>query len=513
MMTKLPESWSWTTLEDVVDIRDDLRKPVNSSERAFRSGPYPYYGATGQVGWIDDYMLDGEYVLLGEDGAPFFDSTKPKAYIISGKCWVNNHAHVLIGHGDMLRNRFLLHWLNVVDYHGFANGTTRLKLTQSSMRGMPVPMAPFSEQDRITQEIETQFSRLDAGVAALKKVQAGLKRYRTSVLHAACEGRLVPTEAEHARAEGRDFEPADELLKRILVERRAKWEADQLAKMQSQGKPPKDDKWKSKYQEPTPPDTSDLPDLPDGWCWASVEQLGAHEPNSITDGPFGSNLKTSHYTSAGPRVIRLQNIGDGVFVDERAHISDKHYETLAKHSIYAGDLVIAAFGARPPRSCIIPPSVGPAIVKADCIRFRPSRDVAVVGYINCTLNSESTRERTVAKVHGVGRPRLNLGEIKAIPLPMPPLVEQERIVAEVERRLSVIDELETTVTADLKRAERLRQAILKRAFEGKLVPQDPNDEPASALLTRIKAEREKGTMGRMRRNRTDETDQTDGREL
>ena len=132
-------------------------------------------------------------------------------------------------------------------------------------------MLPSTEQHRIVAEIEKQFTRLDTAVAALKRTQANLKRYRASVLKAACEGRLVPTEAELARKEGRDYEPADRLLACILNERRAKWEADQLAKMQAQGKVPKDDTWKEKYQEPTGPDTTDLPKLPEGWVWASLD--------------------------------------------------------------------------------------------------------------------------------------------------------------------------------------------------------------------------------------------------
>lgn len=233
----------------------------------------------------------------------------------------------------------------------------------------------------------------------------------------------------------------------------------------------------------------ELPQVPQAWTWASLADLKAHEPNAMTDGPFGSNLKTSHYTSAGPRVIRLQNVGDGSFIDTHAHISRQHFESLRKHEVQAGDLVIAALGGRPPRACVVPPSVGPAIVKADCIRFRPNLQAALPRFVNCALNAEPTRARTVAIVHGIGRPRLNLAEIKSIVLPLPPLAEQHRIVVEVERRLSVIDELDAVVDANLKRTERLRQAILKRAFEGKLVPQDPNDEPASVLLERIRAER------------------------
>ena len=141
-----------------------------------------------------------------------------------------------------------------------------------------IPLAPLPEQRRIVAEIEKQFSRLDASVTALKRAQVNLKRYRSSVLKAACEGKLVPTEAQLAREEDRDYEPADRLLDRILVERRVQWAS----------KP----KRRGKYKEPAAPDTSALPELPEGWIWAPVEQLASLEPNSNhRRSPFGSNLE------------------------------------------------------------------------------------------------------------------------------------------------------------------------------------------------------------------------------
>ena len=163
-----------------------------------------------------------------------------------------------------------------------------------------------------------------------------------------------------------------------------------------------------------------LPELPVGWVWATVNQLAAHEPNSITDGPFGSKLKTAHYTDTGPRVIRLQNIGDGIFNNEEAHISQEHFETLQRHQIFAEDVVIAALGVTLPRACIIPEYVGPAIVKADCIRFRPHPELADARYMNAALNSDILKRIAAKIVHGIGRPRLNQQEIKSLPIPLPP---------------------------------------------------------------------------------------------
>ena len=169
-----------------------------------------------------------------------------------------------------------------------------------------IPIAPLPEQRRIVEEIETQFTRLDDAVAALQRVKANLKRYRASVLKAACEGRLVPTEAELARAEGRDYEPADVLLQRILAERRAKWEADELAKMVAKGKPPKDDRWKAKYKEPQPPDTSDLPETARRVVLGdSVDQL---TPSLVTlpkVPPGGRTVHSTPYVSIRRYVGRL----------------------------------------------------------------------------------------------------------------------------------------------------------------------------------------------------------------
>lgn len=195
----MSNNWNVVPFTEAVDICDTFRKPINSSERASRikgkeqSELYPYYGATGQVGFIDDYITDGEYVLLGEDGAPFLDAFSNKAYIISGKTWVNNHAHVL---RSKTNNKFLCYYLNSFNYKGYVSGTTRLKLTQAEMKRIPVPVPPLSEQERIVARIEELFSQLDAGVETLKKTKAQLAVYRQAVLKEAVEGRLTASGPE-----------------------------------------------------------------------------------------------------------------------------------------------------------------------------------------------------------------------------------------------------------------------------------------------------------------------------
>jgi len=480
----LPIGWTTASLEAVTEIRDDLRKPINAYERTKRSGPYPYYGATGQVGWIDDFLMDGEYVLLGEDGAPFLDPAKPKAYIVNGKSWVNNHAHVLQGKHGILNSRYLMYLLNATDYRSFVNGTTRLKLTQGAMRTIPVPLPPVHEQEGIVAEIEKQFSRLDVAVTALKRVQTNLKRYRAAVLRAACEGRLVQTEAELARKEGRDYEPADVLLQRILSERRARWEPEQLAKLQAQGRLPLNDTWKAKYQEPEIPDTTNLLKLPEGWSWTSLGQV-AEVQGGIQKQPSRAPKENIY------PFLRVANVLRGRLDLSEVHGIELFNGELAKLRLYPDDLLIVEGNGSPSeigRMAIWHGAILDCVHQNHIIRARPLRVRSK--YVETYWNSpEGSRNVLNQASSTTGLHTLSVSKVNRLPIPLPPLAEQKRIVAEVERRLSILDKVAASVAADLKRAERLRQAILQRAFAGKLVPQDPADEPASVLLERIRAER------------------------
>jgi type I restriction enzyme S subunit len=364
----------------------------------------------------------------------------------------------------------------------------QLRVPKHWLQEQYIPVAPSGEQRRIVAKIEELFSDLDAGVAALERVKAKLKRYRAAVLKAAVEGKLT----EAWRKKNRPKETGQQLLDRILQERRCRWEEEQLAAYEQAGKKLPVG-WKAKYKEPAGPDESSLPELPEGWCWASVAQCASREDYAITDGPFGSNLKTEHYTDDGPRVIRLQNIGDGNFVEEDAHISFHHFTALQRHAVKHADVVIAMLGEMLPRACLVPLHIPPAIVKADCVKVTANRSLALPSFLVVALNSHPTRIRASAQIAGVGRPRLNLEKLRPLAIPLPPLSEQQQIIAEVDQRLSILQAADLQINANLKRSARLRQSILKRAFEGKLVSQDPNDEPASVLLERIKATRENGS--------------------
>ena len=158
----LPNGWAELPLYAICEILDSRRKPINSKDREKRVEIakilYPYYGATGQVGLIDNYVLDGDYLLLGEDGAPFLNRYEKKAYFVSGKIWVNNHAHIL---KPRINLSYMMYYLNAIQYRPYVTGTTRLKLTQEVMRNIPVLVPPLAEQERIISKIEELFRVID----------------------------------------------------------------------------------------------------------------------------------------------------------------------------------------------------------------------------------------------------------------------------------------------------------------------------------------------------------------
>ncbi|MGH3870035.1 MAG: restriction endonuclease subunit S [Pseudonocardiaceae bacterium] len=209
--------------------------------------------------------------------------------------------------------------------------------------------------------------------------------------------------------------------------------------------------------------------LPPGWQVATLDELQASEPRAITDGPFGSNLTSAHYASDGARVVRLQNIGDGVFNDARAYISMQHFEGLRNHEVKAGDLLIASLGEELPRACIAPASLSPAIVKADCIRVRLG-DHVDPRWVMYAMQSPVVRGWAKKHLHGVGRPRLGLKVIRQIPVVFPSLREQRRIVGILEDHLARLDSGKKIICDARKQIQALRVAALGEVRNETLAP-------------------------------------------
>jgi type I restriction enzyme S subunit len=386
---------------------------------------------------------------------------------------------------DWIESKFLQYLLNSSGFVSFAthlNAGDRPRVDFDQIGEYQIPLVPVHEQKRIVAEIEKQFTRLDAAVAALKRVQANLKRYRAAVLKAACEGRLVPTEAELARREGRSYEPASVLLQRILAERRARWEAAQLGRFKALGKVPNDDKWKSKYEESIPPDSA-LSKLPEGWLWATLSQVS-------WNASYGTSEKCD-YGWPGPAVLRIPNVASGkIDLTDIKHAHESH-EFDESDTITIGDmLIVRTNGSRDliGRSAVVQESFrSPHLFASYLIRYRLTGELSLLAWMRTIWDSPWNRAQIESlAATTAGQYNVSVGKLNGLPMQLPPADEMQRIAAEIDRRISTIDELEAQAGANLARAERLRQSILRQAFEGKLVPQDRNDEPATALLERIR---------------------------
>lgn len=317
-------------------------------------------------------------------------------------------------------------------------------LRRGDLESLTLPFPPLDQQRGIVAEIEKQLSRLDESVANLRRVNSNIKRYKDAVLTAAVDGRLVPIEAELARCVGRGFESGEQLLGRVLVERRASW--DEKAATAGRNR---------KYVEPRPPDLSNLPPLPKGWAWATLGQLAW----SVRDGPHYS----PKYVDQGiPFITGGQVRPEGIDFSTARFISPGlHGELSRRCKPELGDMLYTKGG-----------TTGIARVNTDGREFNVWVHVAVLKlvpsihrfYLQHALNSPHCFRQAQQYTHGVGNQDLGLTRMVWITVPLPPLAEQERIVSEIDRCLSITVEIERELRTELQRAERLRSSLLSRVF-------------------------------------------------
>ena len=384
----LPKGWIKTELEICIEILDRKRIPINSNERKQRQGTIPYYGATGQVGYIDDYLFDEELVLLGEDGAPFLDHFKTKAYVIKGKSWVNNHAHVLKGVKEILLNEFLCHFLNQFQYHSYVTGTTRLKLNQSRMKNIPITLPPLPEQKRIVTKIESIFAQIDAIRENLERLASqvtsasgSLVQLKSSVLKQAFEGRILPQDPND--------EPAEILLKRIHK-----------------------DSVKELFFEKD--------DLPKGWIRTDLE--------NISTVILGQSPPSSTYNKEGSGLPFFQGKADfGEFYPTTRVWCDSPKKTAEKNDILIS--VRAPVGSTniSPETCCIGRGLS-------AIKTLEVADMSYVFYHLRYLENHISQKGT-----GTTFKAITGKQLKSIKVSLPPLLEQHRIVSKIESIFARID--------------------------------------------------------------------------
>ncbi|MBI4519449.1 MAG: restriction endonuclease subunit S [Gemmatimonadetes bacterium] len=366
------------------------------------------------------------------------------------------------------------------------DGTTVHSIDTRKLLAYQIPIAPSPEQGRVVEAIQSYLSRLDEAVALLERVRRNLKRYRAAVLKAAVEGRLVPTEAALARAEGRDYEPADVLLKHILAERRRRWEQAELERLKAAGKPPENDRWTARYPEPVAADVTDLPSLPEGWCWASWSQIGFSQN--------GRAFPSAEYQAHGVRLLRPGNLhasGQVQWTEANTRrLPASWAEAYSRWLVGPHELVmnLTAQSLKDEflgRVCMTGPTerclLNQRIARLSPVLVNPK-------YLLWVFKSRHFRGFVESLNTGSLIQHMFTSQLSRCPVPLPPLAEQLRIAAAAEEHLAIAESVERAITSSMNRCSRLRPATLRWAFEGKLVDQDPTDEPASVLLERIRRE-------------------------
>ncbi len=404
-----------------------------------------------------------------------YGATIGKTGILGIDAATNQAICAILPFNNIFIPKFGLYWLqsqrqNLIK-QGF--GGAQPNINQGVIYNLSFPLSPLPEQHRIVSAIEERFTILDAVTTALQQNKQKLKLARASVLKHAVEGKLT----EKWRAEHPATESGSELLERILAERRAKWEAEQLAK----GKDPR----KLRYEEPNGPDMSELQDLPEGWEWTTLEQVtGAVRPIC-----YGILMPKENIPDGIPYVKVKDMKGDKIDIAALHRTAPEIAAMYSRASLKPGDLLLAIRGTYG-RIAEVPVELEGANITQDTARLDVTKQMDR-HFIATHLRSSISQKYFQKVSRGVAVKGVNIADVKLTPITLPPFAEQQQIVAEVERRLSVIEQAEVAIETSLKRIERARQSILERAFSGRLVPQDPNDEPASVLLERIQEERGK----------------------
>jgi len=364
----------------------------------------------------------------------------------------------------------------VSQYDRLRLGTGVPRLNVGDVRELQCPLPPLNEQRRIVAKLEALQARSRRAREALDAVPPLLEKLRQSILAAAFRGDLT----KDWRAKHKDVEPASELLKRIRTERKKKWEEAELVKMKAKGKPPTDDKWKAKYKEPEPVDASGLPELPRGWCWAKASDVVA--PDTVIT--YGIVLPGAPLSDGVP-YVRGQDIEDGrILVDQLWRTSQEIAAAHSRSELAEGDVLLCII--RHLKVAIVPSGLDGANLTQGTVRMRPS--LAIVGsYLARYLEGPIAQGWMKARYFGNAMPRINVEDAREIPIPIAPRFEQEAILGALATHLAGVQHAVGATAACTTQQASLERSMLAKAFRGELVPQDPNDEPADVMLSRLAA--------------------------
>ena len=495
----VPRNWVWTTLSELGDIvaggTPSTKEPTYWNDEVNWISPADLTGYSAKIitkgtKSISRIGLANSSAKVMPAGSVHFSTRAPIGYVvISSEPLATNQGFKSLVPALGIFNEYVYYYLMASrDYaRKRASGTTFLELSGRAFGDLPIPLAPTAAQHKIVAKVEELFSELDRGMESLKTAQAQLKVYRQAMLKHAFEGKMTA----QWREENQDrLEPPGRLLARIKHEREARYE-QQLKEWEAavkiweesnkSGKKPQRPKKLPKLTDLLHDVTGRLPPLPDSWIW---EKLGW-----MTCGvEYGTAAKSA--TTGRVPVLRMGNIQNARF-DWADLVYTSDDEEITQYRLHDGDVLFNRTNS--------PELVGktaiykgerPAVFAGYLIRVNHIRTVVDGQYLNLFLNSHAARQHgNDVKTDGVNQSNINGAKLSNYPFPYCSIEEQREIARTLEKTFSLLDATEANIVQELEKADALRQAILKKAFSGQLVPQDPHDEPASVLLDRIRAEK------------------------
>lgn len=484
---ELPEGWEWITFEELVVNHDGKRVPVSSTDRQERQGKFPYYGASGIIDYVNDYLFDGDFLLIAEDGANLISRSTPIAFEATGKFWVNNHAHVVEPLKEIILTSYLRDYFNCTDLKFYISGSAQPKLNQKNLNRIPIPLPPLNEQKRIVAAIEALRERSQKARSALVAIPELCDKFRQSVLAAAFRGDLTAD----WRKQNPDVEPASVLLERIKDDRYKNWELEQLAKASHRSTKLDSGKMRMKYELPTSPQEDRLfreleECIPDSWAITSLDSVAR-----LITGKTPSTSEADYWDGEIPFVTPTEIDPSGFILPSRRLVTQlgaKQAKTIPSNST-----LIVCIGTVGKVGILSNPSVVNQQINALV-------SLKSVSYKFIYYWAQALQPWVVANAAAtVNAAILNKSRLGMAPIPIPPYLEQLHIVSMIEAMLSEISSLTSNTTNAYEWLNSLDRSILTKAFRGELVEQDPNDEPASVLLDRIRAEREQQAQGKAKK--------------
>jgi type I restriction enzyme S subunit len=487
---RLPEGWAVANTCDVCEIL--AGGPAPQGDEYFLDGDLPFVRVQDMGRLGDEVFLRRTADLINEraarklrlfpEGSILFTKSGASTLnnqraILGQESYVVSHIGVLIP-SPSVSNKWVYFWFKGVDFKKLAHSTVMPSLPLSKINNLDIPIPPINEQHLIIAKIEALFSELDKGIESFKTAREQLKIYRQALLKHAFSGKLT----EQWRAENQSkLESAEALLQRLQTKRQQRFQ-QQLKDWEANGKPGSKPKAPKTLPPLTVEELAELPELPEGWVWLRLIE----SCEEVVD----CHNKTAPYQDSGIELVRTPSIRDMKlnFDDSIRYVSQETYEFWSRRCIPLPGDVLFTREAPMGEAAIIPE--GKKVCMGQRIMLlRSDKTNLSAKYLLCATQTPIFKKLSDTLAVGTGVKHLRVGDVERLLIPICAYSEQLEIETRLDECLSEVDQLDQTISTALQQAEALRQSILKKAFSGQLVPQDPTDEPASVLLERIRAEK------------------------